>query len=82
MQMGAIRDAYGYPDAVRLAIEAGVDILTIANQQVFEEGIVERTIDLVEGMVADGRIPRGADQRVVAADQGLKVAIATRDSVL
>ncbi len=57
MQMGAIRDAYGYADAVRLAILAGVDILTIANQQVFEEGIVERTIDLVEGMVEDGRIP-------------------------
>ena len=48
MQMGAIRDAYGYPDAVRLAIVAGVDILTIANQQVFEDGIVERTIELVE----------------------------------
>jgi beta-N-acetylhexosaminidase len=56
LQMGAIRDAYGYPEAVRLAIEAGVDILTIANQQVYEEGIVERTIALVEGLVADGRI--------------------------
>ena len=66
MQMGAIRDAYGYADAVRLAILAGVDILTIANQQVFEEGIVEHTIDLVEGMVGDGRIPESADQRVMA----------------
>lgn len=56
MQMGAIRDAYGYADAVCLAIEAGVDVLTIANQQVFEEGIVQRTIDLVAGMVEDGRI--------------------------
>jgi beta-N-acetylhexosaminidase len=55
--MGAIRDAYGYADAVRLAIQAGVDILTIANQQLFEDGIVARTIDLVAGMVADGRIP-------------------------
>ena len=70
MQMGAIRDAYGYPDAVRLAIEAGVDILTIANQQVFEEGIVERTIDLVEGMVVGRTHParrestsRGAGSR-------------------
>jgi beta-N-acetylhexosaminidase len=56
MQMGAIRDAYGYEDAVRLAIDAGVDILTIANQQVFEEGIVARTIDLVAGMVERGAI--------------------------
>jgi beta-N-acetylhexosaminidase len=56
MQMGAIRDAYGYPDAVRLAINAGVDILTIANQQVFEEGIVASTIELVAGMVERGEI--------------------------
>jgi beta-N-acetylhexosaminidase len=56
MQMGAIRDAYGYPEAVALAIEAGVDILTIANQIVFEEGIVARTVDIIEGHVASGRL--------------------------
>lgn len=56
MQMGAIRDEFGYEDAVRLAINAGVDILTIANQQLFEDGIVGRTIDLVERMVGDGQI--------------------------
>jgi beta-N-acetylhexosaminidase len=56
MQMGAIRDAYGYEKAVRLAIDAGIDILTIANQPVYEEGIVARTIDLIEGFVRDGSI--------------------------
>ena len=56
MQMGAIRDQFGYPEAIRLAINAGVDVLTIANQLVFEEGIVARTIDLIEGMVNDGSI--------------------------
>lgn len=56
MQMGAIRKAYGYEDAVRLALLAGVDILTIANQQVFEANIVERTIEIVLGLVADGRL--------------------------
>jgi beta-N-acetylhexosaminidase len=56
MQMGAIRDAYGYEEAVRLATDAGIDILTIANQQVYEEGIVARTIDLIEGFVRDGSI--------------------------
>jgi len=57
MQMGAIRQAYGYADAVRLAILAGVDILTIAQQQIFEEGIVGRTIGIVAGLVRDGSIP-------------------------
>jgi beta-N-acetylhexosaminidase len=56
MQMGAIRDAYGYPDAVELAINAGVDVLTIANQQVFEPGILARTIDIVVRAVREGRI--------------------------
>jgi beta-N-acetylhexosaminidase len=56
MQMGAIRQAYGYEDAVRLALLAGVDMLTIANQQVFEPQIVERTIGIVLGLVADGRL--------------------------
>ena len=56
MQMGAIRDAFGYEDAVRLAINAGIDVLTIANQQVFEDGIVATTIDLVERLVGEGKI--------------------------
>jgi len=54
--MGAIRDEFGYPDAVRLAINAGVDVLTIANQLVYEEGIVGDTIDLIAGMVESGEI--------------------------
>jgi beta-N-acetylhexosaminidase len=64
MQMGAIRDAFGYEDAVRLAINAGVDVLTIANQQLFEEGIVGRTIDLVERLVGEGRI---SEERIDAS---------------
>jgi beta-N-acetylhexosaminidase len=75
MQMGAIRDAFGYRDAVRLAINAGVDVLTIANQLVFEEGIVPRTIDLIEGLVTDGSItPERIDQswrRIVAFKAGM-----------
>jgi len=82
MQMGAIRDAYGYADALRLAILAGVDILTIANQQVFEEGIVERTIDLVEGMVGDGRVPERRINESWRRVRALKLAIATHDGVI
>jgi beta-N-acetylhexosaminidase len=56
LQMGAITQVYGYPDAVRLAIEAGIDILLIANQIVYEPEVATRTIDLIEGLVRDGRI--------------------------
>ena len=39
MQMGAIRKHYGFEEAVLKAIEAGVDILAIANNSVFEEDV-------------------------------------------
>jgi beta-N-acetylhexosaminidase len=61
MQMGAIRKAYGYSDALRLALLAGIDVLTIANEQVYEEGIVGRTIDIVEGLVSGGQV---SEQRI------------------
>lgn len=54
--MGAIRDAYGYDKAVALAIEAGVDLLVIANQIAYEPEVAPRTIDIVEGLVRSGRI--------------------------
>jgi beta-N-acetylhexosaminidase len=54
--MGAIRQAYGYEDALRLAILAGIDVLTLAQQQVFEQGIVGHTIDLIEGLVQRGAL--------------------------
>ena len=56
IHVSAIRKAYGYPDALRLAILAGVDVLTIAQQQVFEQGIVARTIELIAGLVASGAL--------------------------
>jgi beta-N-acetylhexosaminidase len=56
LQMGAIRAEFGYADAVRLAIDAGVDVLTIANQQVFESDVVARTVEIITELVADGRI--------------------------
>lgn len=56
LQMGAIRDRYGYEDAVRRALLAGVDLLLIANQQLYAPDIVERTVAAIEGFVTDGSI--------------------------
>jgi beta-N-acetylhexosaminidase len=72
MQMGAIREAYGYSDAVRLAILAGVDVLTIAQQQVYEPGIVERTIDLIEGFILNGTLSEERIDASYARIQALK----------
>lgn len=63
MQMGAIRQYYGYPEAVELAINAGVDILAIANNTIFEPDIAPRTVAIIKQLVADGKItPERIDQ--------------------
>lgn len=56
LQMRAISDVYGYDEAVALAIEAGIDLLVVANQIVYEPEVASRTIDIVEGLVRAGRI--------------------------
>ncbi len=78
MQMGAIRKAYGYADAVRLAILAGVDVLTIAQQQRYEEAIVSSTIENIAEQVAEGSIPASrideSYARIMAFKARMKVA--------
>jgi beta-N-acetylhexosaminidase len=56
LQAGAITAAYGAEEAIALAIEAGVDLLLFANQQVYDEDIVNRTIDAVVRFIESGRI--------------------------
>jgi beta-N-acetylhexosaminidase len=75
MQMGAIRQAYGYRDAIRLAILAGVDVLTIANQQVFEADVVPRTIGLVLDMVDRGEVSADRIDRSWQRIQALKARL-------
>jgi beta-N-acetylhexosaminidase len=64
LQMGAILDAYGFDEAVALAIEAGIDLLLVANQLVYEPDVATRVVDLVERLVLDGRI---SDERIEAS---------------
>jgi beta-N-acetylhexosaminidase len=64
LQMGAILDAYGFDEAVALAIEAGIDLLLIANQLVYEPDVATRVVDLVEQLVTVGRI---SEERIDAS---------------
>lgn len=57
MQAAAITDAFGFEEAIQLALLAGNDLLLFANQQVYDDGIVARVVDLIEGLVRDGTIP-------------------------
>lgn len=56
MQMGAIANHYGFETAIQAAIEAGVDIIAIANNSVYEEDVAARTVALIKQLVQDGKI--------------------------
>ena len=56
IQMGAIANHYGFETAIQATIEAGVDIIAIANQSVYEENIAPRTAALIKQLVQDGKI--------------------------
>lgn len=53
LNMGAIAEVYRFEDAVALAVQAGVDILTIGQAS---GGRVGRAIDVIEALVANGAI--------------------------
>jgi beta-N-acetylhexosaminidase len=52
----AITTAFGPEEAIALAIEAGNDLLLLANQQGYDAQVATKTIDTIEGLVRSGRI--------------------------
>jgi beta-N-acetylhexosaminidase len=56
MQMGAIRDNYGFEEAIEQAIIAGADIIAIANNTVFEADAVVRAFEAIHTAVRARRI--------------------------
>jgi beta-N-acetylhexosaminidase len=78
MQMHAIAKYYGLEDAIRLAILAGVDILTFSNNI---SGSKERTVDkvhaIIRNFVEDGTIPRERIDESFARIMAMKRKIGT-----
>ncbi len=63
LQMGAIRQNYPFETAIEKAILAGVDVLDICNESVYEPDVAPRTIELVarltrQGVISEARIDR------------------------
>lgn len=56
LQMRAISKQYDFPTAVQLAVEAGVDILTIANNLAHGEDVAERTVGMIHSFVEQGKV--------------------------
>jgi len=56
LEAGAITSSFGREEAIALAIEAGNDLLLLANQQGYDPRVATKTIDTIEGLVRSGRI--------------------------
>lgn len=56
MQMEAIRSYFGLEQAIRLSINAGVDLLIFANNSVYEPDIVPDAIAIIKKLIDEGEI--------------------------
>jgi beta-N-acetylhexosaminidase len=74
LQMRAIADAYGFEETIALALEAGIDLLLIANQLVYEPDVVSRAVDVIEGLVTSGRIAEDRLDASIARTASLRHA--------
>ncbi len=61
LQMGAIRDEYTLQETIRLAVQAGVDILAFANNSIFDPEIAAKAHRIIRKLVNDGTI---SEQRI------------------
>jgi beta-N-acetylhexosaminidase len=78
MQMGAITQQYGFDTAIATAIEAGVDILTLANNVVYEAGIAARALGVIERLVRGGQVSEARIDESFQRIQRLKRRIGMR----
>jgi beta-N-acetylhexosaminidase len=81
MQMHAITKHYGLEDAIRLAVNAGVDIMTFSNNI---SGSDERTVDkvhsLIRGMVEKGVIKKERIDESYDRIMRMKTALMMKDA--
>jgi beta-N-acetylhexosaminidase len=58
LEATAISSSHTLSDSLALALEAGNDLLLLANQKPYDTDIAGRAIDIIEGHVSSGRISR------------------------
>ncbi|MBN1478707.1 glycoside hydrolase family 3 [candidate division KSB1 bacterium] len=58
LQMRAITDRYGLPQAIEKAVLAGADILLFGNNCDFDEEIADKAIRILKKLVEDGIVPQ------------------------
>ncbi len=55
--MKAIADHYGFETALEYSLNAGADLLLIANNETYDPDLVPKTVQIIAGLVRAGRVP-------------------------
>jgi beta-N-acetylhexosaminidase len=74
MQAVAITSKYKASAATGMALDAGVDLLVYANQQTYNAGIFDQTLDAVTAMVKGGHLTEAQIDQAVARVDTLRPA--------
>jgi beta-N-acetylhexosaminidase len=72
MQAVAISSRFGANQAVALGLEAGMDLLVFANQQTYDENIVNEVLDNVVNLVRQGQLTEARINQSVARVDSLR----------
>lgn len=56
MQMGAIREFYSFAESIEKAINAGVDIIAIANNSIYDDEVMAKGVAVVQQLVEEGTV--------------------------
>lgn len=75
MQMKAISQHYGYENAIKMALDAGVDILVIGNNLTYNPNVVEQTVGIIQKLIQAGQVTEYQINQSVNRIQRLKSKI-------
>jgi beta-N-acetylhexosaminidase len=75
LQMRAVTDHYPLAQAVRLAVDAGVDILLFGNNLAYDPDIAPKAAAILRRLVDEGAIPRQRIERSYDRIMALKARL-------
>ena len=74
MQAAAITRRYGLAQSVTMAIDAGIDLLVFANQQLFDPNIVTEAVETIASLIYSGHINEARIDESVARVNAIRPA--------
>ncbi len=75
LQMGAITSYYSLETTIKLALDAGADLLMFANQMAYDPDIAPKSIAIIKRLVASGELPQERIEASYNRVQALKARL-------